>query len=364
MMIKIITSAVFLALTVIGISNIVFAGSSGEKTTSGSQAPEGDFDRARWDPIHFKPAITTATNEQCLACHRDILERKPLETSPAGVKNETAQAWYQTLSTYDGKQDTFHRRHMSLDYAKKVMNLKCNTCHQGNDPREEIADSSKNTQKVLTMRKMADPYVCAMCHGQHDYKRMGMTEPWPQAKKLFQDSCLTCHAAIKTERHQGIAFLKADEIEKMGKENSEVCYGCHGGRAWYRMAFPYHTKQWPGWGDVPAGAESKYAKDGSKGPAAKAVKTATTTVAPAAAGKGKSGKEAYDSICFTCHNTSVAGSPVLGDKAAWAPRIAQGKDVLFKTVLTGKGAMPPRGASQLSDDEIKAAIDYIISKSQ
>lgn len=359
-MMKIMTNVVFLALTVIGLTNIAFA--AGETS---SKAAASGYDRARWDPIHFKPAITNATNYQCLACHKEILERKPLKASPAGVKSEGSLAWYQTLSTYNGEQETFHRRHMSLEYANQVMDLKCTTCHQGIDPREEVSGSSKTTEKGLTMRKVSDPYVCAMCHAQHDYKRMGMTEPWPQAKKIFQDSCMTCHAAIKTERHQGITFLKADAIEKLGKEDSDVCYGCHGGRAWYKMAFPYHTKQWPGWGDVPAGAASKYSKSGAAPAVVKtAVKPAAPAVAPVAASAGKSGKEAYETICFTCHNVSIAQSPVLGDKAAWAPRIAQGKDALFKTVVSGKGAMPPRGASQLSDDELKAAIDYMISKSQ
>ena len=68
--------------------------------------------RRRWDPIHFKPAIDDATDEQCLACHQEILDRKVLEQSPAGVNASETLAWYQTLDTYKGAQDTFHRRHL------------------------------------------------------------------------------------------------------------------------------------------------------------------------------------------------------------------------------------------------------------
>jgi cytochrome c5 len=355
---KTLLKAVFLTLAAIGISMDAYSADSNARNTT------KDYHQARWDPIHFKPAIKTATNEQCLACHKEILERVPKTTSPAGVKAQDSTAWYQTLSTYTGQQDTFHRRHLSDEYAKKVMDLKCNTCHQGNDPREETPNSSANTQQGLTMRKMADPYVCAMCHGQHNFKKMGMPGPWPENSHTFGDSCLTCHAAIKLERHQGITFLKAANIETLAKEDTNVCYGCHGGRAWYRINFPYTEKKWPGWGDVPYGAESKYSKGGTAAPAT-AVKTAAVaaaTVAPK--GQGLSGEKAYQSICFSCHDTGIAESPKLGDKAAWAPRIAQGKDVLFNTVVTGKGAMPPRGASKLSDDELKAAIDYMISKAQ
>ena len=222
--------------------------------------PPGDYHRARWDPIHFKPAISEATDEQCLACHREILDRRPLARSPAGVEADKSLAWYQTLGTYDGKQQTFHARHLTGAYAGKVMQLHCTTCHQGNDPRDETSGTSATAQTGLTMRKMVDPWVCAMCHGQFNYTKMGIPGPWLDNSAIFGDSCLTCHAAIRTERHKGIGFLKADAIETEGKANSDVCYGCHGGRAWYRTVFPYTDKVWPGWGDPPKGAADKYPK--------------------------------------------------------------------------------------------------------
>ena len=77
------------------------------------------------------------------------------------------------------------------------------------------------------------------------------------------------------------------------------------------------------------------------------------------------GKKVYDSVCFACHATGVAGSPKFGDKAAWAPRIATGKDAMYNTALHGKGAMPPKGGNtSLSDDDVKAAVDYMVSNGQ
>ena len=65
------------------------------------------------------------------------------------------------------------------------------------------------------------------------------------------------------------------------------------------------------------------------------------------------GKAVYDKVCFACHQQSVAGSPKLGDKDAWAPRLKQGIDGLVQSVIKGKGAMPPRaGNPSLSDAEI------------
>ncbi len=77
------------------------------------------------------------------------------------------------------------------------------------------------------------------------------------------------------------------------------------------------------------------------------------------------GAATYQQACAACHMTGAAGAPKLEDKAAWAPRIAQGKDALYSSVLNGKGAMPPKGGqAQLSDDEVKAAVDYIVSQAK
>ena len=73
------------------------------------------------------------------------------------------------------------------------------------------------------------------------------------------------------------------------------------------------------------------------------------------------GKAVYDKTCVACHASGVANAPKLGDKAAWAPRIATGRDALVSSVVKGKGAMPPKaGAANLSDDDIKAAVDFMV----
>jgi len=221
-------------------------------------ADQPSYDQARWDPIHFKPAIDTATDKQCLACHQEVIDHKVRTTSPAGVKASEALAWYQTLDTYQGEQDTFHRRHITNDYAKQVMDLKCTTCHQGNDPREETADSSATSSNALTQRKHVDPMICVMCHGQHNGTIMGVPPgDWRETGKLFANNCLTCHAAIRTSRHQ-VNFLKADAIEAAAQKDPDVCFGCHGGRAWYRISYPYPRHAWPGSGDsVPEWAKDR-----------------------------------------------------------------------------------------------------------
>ena len=209
-----------------------------------------DHLRATYDPIHFKPAIDTATDAQCLACHREVLDDKVRERSLAGISAAASKAWYQQLSTYAGDQDTFHRRHLVTPMAKELMNLRCTTCHQGNDPREEAPGSSATAMPqstdAFTLRKQVNPETtCLKCHGQMNIQVMGLPSPWHESKEMFGNSCLTCHAAIRTTRHQ-VNYLKAEAIEAAGARNADTCYGCHGGRSWYRIAYPYPRHAWNG----------------------------------------------------------------------------------------------------------------------
>ncbi len=78
-------------------------------------------------------------------------------------------------------------------------------------------------------------------------------------------------------------------------------------------------------------------------------------------GDAAKGKSVYDAACMACHAAGVAGAPKTGDKAAWAPRLKTGKDALHAAAIKGKGAMPAKGGNAaLSDDDVKAAVDYLI----
>jgi cytochrome c5 len=100
-------------------------------------------------------------------------------------------------------------------------------------------------------------------------------------------------------------------------------------------------------------------------PAATPTAVATVTIPPPATktgAAGAGGKDVYDKVCTACHAAGVAGAPKFGDKAAWAPRINQGKDALYASALKGKGVMPPKGGNPaLSDADVKAAVDYMVA---
>ena len=99
------------------------------------------------------------------------------------------------------------------------------------------------------------------------------------------------------------------------------------------------------------------------------VRTGPITAAAAASSSAGAAKVdaagTYQSACFACHGTGAAGAPKLGDAAAWGPRISKGKDTLYGHAINGFNAMPPKGGNaSLSDDTVKAIVDYMVSKGQ
>lgn len=135
---------------------------------------------------------------------------------------------------------------------------------------------------------------------------------------------------------------------------------------------------------APGATSSAPSSSASASPAPTAAASASPSgnAAAAAAGPGASasapgaavttasaggGEDTYNKTCMACHGTGAAGAPKIGDKADWGPRVAQGKQTLYDHAIKGftgqKGAMPPKGgAAQLSDDEVKAAVDFMVSK--
>ena len=75
------------------------------------------------------------------------------------------------------------------------------------------------------------------------------------------------------------------------------------------------------------------------------------------------GEKIYAATCVVCHGAGVLGAPKFGDKAVWQPRIAKGMEVLYANSIKGINTMPPKGGNAaLKDDELKLAVDYMISK--
>jgi cytochrome c5 len=90
--------------------------------------------------------------------------------------------------------------------------------------------------------------------------------------------------------------------------------------------------------------------------------------AAAAATSGpRSGEEVYNAACMACHSTGAAGAPKYGDAAGWADRIAKGNEALYDSGINGMpgtGMMAKGGCMNCSDEEVNAAVDYMVAGSQ
>lgn len=89
--------------------------------------------------------------------------------------------------------------------------------------------------------------------------------------------------------------------------------------------------------------------------------------APNGGGATDIGATTYERACALCHGSGEEGAPVLGNAEAWRPRLANGVDVLYERAINGYtgtlGTMPPRGGiANPSDDEVRAAVDYMVAR--
>jgi cytochrome c5 len=114
-----------------------------------------------------------------------------------------------------------------------------------------------------------------------------------------------------------------------------------------------------------SGATADAGAAASQAAAALAAIASAPAAAPAgatqSADNAQAGKALYEQVCQACHAAGVLNAPKFGDKTAWAPRLKDPMDTVYNYALHGKGAMPPKGGSNASDADVKAAVDYMVS---
>jgi len=89
----------------------------------------------------------------------------------------------------------------------------------------------------------------------------------------------------------------------------------------------------------------------------------------AAASAAVDGQQVYNAGCVACHGAGIAGAPRVGDTGAWTDRIAAGLDTLVAHAIDGfqgsQGMMPAKGGNpSLSDEEVRAVVEYMVAESQ
>ena len=200
--------------------------------------------------------------------------------------------------------------------------------------------------------------VCKTCHGTGlaGAPRMGDKAAW--AKVLAQGEKTVVAHAIDGIRAMppkgGNPDLPNDEV------HMAVVHMVNASGGNWKMPAPAPSAAGTATAAPPAAAAAPAAA--ASAPAASAPAASAAPAAASAATAKVDGKNVYDTACAVCHAAGIAGAPKVGDKVAWAPRLAAGKDTLYASSLKGKGAMPPKGGQvQLSDEQVKAAVDYMVA---
>ncbi|HRO19642.1 c-type cytochrome [Alcaligenes phenolicus] len=213
-----------------------------------------------------------------------------------------------------------------------------------------------NAVKELKTGQQVYETTCTACHGAGvaGAPKFGDKGAWGELIKLGQDEL------VKNAIH-GIRAMPAkggnpslDDIEVA----RAVAYMANAAGA----DFKEPDAPAPEGEEADAKPEATAAADTKPAEAAEAPKATETAAAAADDSKvDPAGIKLYDTICFACHAAGVAGAPKFGDQAAWKPYIESGMDTMVQKAIHGVGAMPPRGGSQASDDEIRAAIQHMVN---
>ena len=189
---------------------------------------------------------------------------------------------------------------------------------------------------------------CAACHatGAAGAPKMGDEAAWSARIKTGLDALV--HSALKGKgamAPQGGGDFNDTEIARAAAYMANSA-----GAKFAEPAAPA--------GAAPAAA----APEATPAPAAAAPVAETAApaaAAPVVAAAAGAGEALYKQACQVCHAAGVAGAPKFGDKAAWASRLADGMDGMFNIAVKGKGAMPPRGGTQASDADLRAAVEFM-----
>jgi cytochrome c5 len=213
-----------------------------------------------------------------------------------------------------------------------------------------------NAPKVLQSAEAVFTAICAACHtsGAAGAPKLGDAGAWAPRIAHGYDTLLK-HAI------EGIRAMPAkggnpdlDDVEVA----RAVVYMANKGGAKFKEPEVAATPA-----AAAPGASAAVVAAVVAAPAAAAPVAATAPAAAAPKLAADAGKTLYSTACVACHGAGIAGAPKFADKAAWAPRVKQGAATLYEHAIKGfqgkAGMMPPKGGSAASEDEVKAAVDYM-----
>lgn len=250
-------------------------------------------------------------------------------------------------------------------------------------PLAQVTVRDANAPKVYRSGEEVFKAVCAACHatGAAGAPKVATNADW--APRIAQGYDALLHSALNGKNAMPPRGGAApDDYSDFEIARAVVYMANHSGASFAEPAAPAQGASAPAATDAAQQAASENANAAAAASqqaaaAMAALDSARSSSAPAAvaapqpataAGAGaqssdaaQAGKALYEKVCQACHAAGVLNAPKFGDKAAWAPRIGEGMDKVYNFALHGKGAMPPKGGATASDDEVKAAVDYMVN---
>jgi len=229
----------------------------------------------------------------------------------------------------------------------------------------ELVDA--NAPKVFKTGEQVFAAVCTACHtaGVAGAPKMGDNAAWAPFIKSGYDTMLNValHGKGGMPAKGGNPTLSDYEVAR-----AVVYMANKSGASLPEPAAPAEegakkdADAAPAAAPAPAAAAPAAAAPTAAAPAAAAPAAPAPAAAPQqAAAVNPAGEKLYKSVCFACHATGVANAPKFGDKAAWDPYIKTGMDAMVKVAMQGKPPMPPKGgAANASEDDIRAAVQYMV----
>ncbi|MDH0685843.1 MULTISPECIES: c-type cytochrome [Achromobacter] len=233
----------------------------------------------------------------------------------------------------------------------------------------ELVDA--NAPKVFKTGEQVFATVCTACHtaGVAGAPKLGDNAAWAPFIKAGYDEMMkvALHGKGGMPAKGGNPALSDYEVaravvymaNKSGASLPEPAAPAEEGAKKEGEAAPAAQAAAPA---APAAAAPAAAAPAAAAPAAAAPAAAAPAPEQKAAAVNPAGEQLYKTACFACHATGVANAPKFGDKAAWEPYIKTGMDAMVKVAMTGKGAMPPKGgAANASEDDIRAAVEFMVN---
>ncbi|KVL41286.1 c-type cytochrome [Burkholderia sp. MSMB1835] len=206
--------------------------------------------------------------------------------------------------------------------------------------------------------------VCVTCHGTGaaGAPKFGNKDDWaPRISQGFDTLLKTALAGKGAMPARG--GTSPDDVSDYEIARAIVYMANNDGANFPEPAAPAANAAQPASGAPASGADASNAQAAAAMAAIAAIPKAgeKPAAAPAAADAATAGKALYASTCQACHAAGVLGAPKFGSKEDWAPRLKDSMDTVYNYALHGKGAMPPKGGSNASDADVKAAVDYMVN---